>query len=630
VDIAMTILDINNVTKAFGADVILEGLSFKVNRGEKVGLVGENGSGKTTLFRMIVGTEETSGGTIARVGSPRIGYLAQELAYNEENTVYEEILDVFAPVRKLGEELKEVEASMGDAEVASDERRFRAVMDRYGEFLEEFERLGGYTFEQRIEAVLDGLRLSGMRDRRVESLSGGEKNIVALAKVLLEEPDLLLLDEPANHLDFEGLEWLEEFLRNYGKTVILVSHNRYLLDRVVDRILEIEDRRITVYSGNYSAYRAEKMRNLLKQRASYESQQKEIRRIEEIIRRYELWARRSMDPFHARQARRRQKMLDRMERVERPSLDRKRIAPIFGFEERSGRIALELKGYSRAFGDKVLFQDVELHLSFGDRVGLLGANGTGKTTLFKDIVAQASWENPSLRIGPKTVVGYYAQEHETLDLQRAILEEVRWEKGLTKDQAFSILSKFLFRWEDVDRKVGTLSGGEKSRVQLAKLMVSGANLLLMDEPTNHLDIQSREQVEEALEEFEGTIFVISHDRYFLDRIVDRIVEIRNPNLAEYPGNFSYFWERKRAERKVGVSAERKRPVSRKTRRSPKPAVSPEPEQIETKIDELEEEKLKLEEALASSYRSREYKRGEKIGQRLRRLEDELERLYVAL
>ena len=626
----MTILDINNLTMAFGADVILEGLFFKVNRGEKVGLVGENGSGKSTLFRMIMGIEEPSSGTITRAGSLRAGYLAQELAYNAENTVYEEILDVFAVVRRLGEEIKRVEASMGDTEVASDERRLQAAMDRYGGLLEEFERTGGYTFEQRIESVLDGLRFSGMRDRRVGSLSGGEKNIVALAKVLLEEPDLLLLDEPANHLDFEGLEWLEEFLRNYDKTVILISHNRYLLDRVVDRILEIEDRRITGYSGNYSAYRAEKMRNLLKQRASYESQQKEIRRVEEIIRRYELWARRSMDPFHARQARRRQKMLDRMEKVERPSLDRRRIKPAFELEGRSGRIALELKGYSRAFGEKVLFQDVELHLSFGDRVGLLGANGTGKSTLFKDIVAQAAWENPVLRIGPKTQIGYYAQEHETLDPQRSILEEVRWEKGLTKDQAFAILSKFLFRWEDVDRKVGTLSGGEKSRVQLAKLMVSDVNLLLMDEPTNHLDISSRERVEEALEAFEGTLLVISHDRYFLDRIVDRIVEIRTPALVEYPGNFSYFWERKRAERRAEAPVERKRPVVRKAKKPPKPAVMPEPDDIETKIDELEEEKLKLEGALASAYRSREYKRGDKIGQQLRRLEDELERLYVAL
>lgn len=627
--ITMTILELNNITKAFGADTILENISLKINRGEKVGLVGENGSGKSTLFKMIVGMEEITEGTIIGSRHLKIGYLAQELKYNEENTVYQEILDVFSPIRRVEEELKDVEAMMGDAEIATDERKLQTVMNRYGQLLEDLERMGGYTCDQRIEAVLEGLRLSAMRDQRIESLSGGEKNIVALARILLEEPDVLLLDEPANHLDFEGLEWLEEFLRSYDRTVILVSHNRYLLDRVVDRILEIEDRKITAYSGNYSAYRAEKMRNLLKQKAAYEGQQKEIRRIEEIIRRYELWARRSMDPFHARQARRRRKMLDKMDKVQRPTLDRRRINPSFDFEERTGRIALELKGYAKAFGDKTLFQDVDLHISFGDRVGLLGANGTGKTSLFRDIVEGASWEHPVLRIGPKTRLGYYAQEHEILNPERSILEEVRWERGLTKDQAFTVLSRFLFRWEDMDRKVETLSGGEKSRVQLAKLMISDANLLLLDEPTNHLDIQSREQVEEALEEFEGTIFVISHDRYFLDRIVDRIVEIRTPHLAEYPGNFSYFWEKRKTKQRTVAPEGKKRPVRRRKRSLERP-IPIAPERIEEKIEELEKEKLKLERALASTYRNREYKRGEKISQRLRRLEDELEKLYVAL
>lgn len=620
----MTILEINNITKAFGANIILKNISFKVNEGEKVGLIGENGSGKSTLFKMIIGLEAITGGVITRPKGLRVGYLAQDLMYTEGNTVYQELLSVFRPARRLREELEALEAAMN--EPGADERRLQRDVDRYGRLLEEFERLGGYACEHRVEAVLNGLRLSSLRAQRVESLSGGEKNIVGLAKILLEDPDLLLLDEPANHLDFEGLAWLEEFLQNYDKTVILISHNRYLLDRVVGRVLEIEDRQVAAYPGNYSAHRAAKLRNLIKQRAAYDDQQKEIRRMEEMIERFERWG----GEKNFRRARHRQKMIDRMEKIDRPDLDRRRIDFNVGFGERSGRIALELRGYSRAFGDRVLFQGVDLLLSFGDRVGLLGANGTGKTTLFRDIVEEARWDHPVLRVGPRVRVGYYAQEHGTLNFDRSILEEMRWHTGLSAEAAFKALSRFLFRWEDMNKRIGSLSGGEKSRVQLARLMVSDANLLLLDEPTNHLDIHSREQVEEALEEFEGTLLVISHDRYFLDRIVDRVVEIRNPHLVEYPGNFSYFWERKRAERVAGTPTRKRQPVARRRERPAERPVAAESEQVEKKIEEMEAEKLTLEGMLAEAYRVRDFKRGEKVSQRLRRLEDQIERLYETL
>ena len=621
--VTMTVLEVNNLTKAFGADTILEGVSFKVKQGERVGLIGENGSGKSTLLKMIVGIEEVTGGTITKPKGLRVGYLAQHMTYREGNTVHEEILDVFSAVRKLRAELEDLEAEMARSETASDEDRLRKTMARYGRLVEAFDRLGGYTYEQRIEAALEGLGISAMRDRRIGSLSGGEKNVVALARMLLEEPDILLLDEPGNHLDFEGLAWLEGFIRNYGKTAILVSHDRYLLDRTVERIVELEDRKAAAYSGNYSTYRAEKLRNLIKQKAAYEDQQKEIRRLEEMIKRFEL-----MGGERAyRQARSRQKMLDRMDKIERPGLDRGRIDPGFGFEERSGRITLEFRGYSKAFGDRVLFQDVDMLLSFGERAGLLGANGSGKTTLFKDILEQGAWENQVLRIGPKTKIGYYAQEHETLNPERSILEEVRREKGLTRDQAFTVLSKFLFRWEDMDRKVKTLSGGEKSRVQLAKLMVSDANLLLLDEPTNHLDIQSREQVEEALEEFDGTVLIISHDRYFLDRIVDRIVEVRNPDLLCHAGNFSDFWEKKSSEQGRAAPTKKKRTAARKKTAQPP---SDDSAEIEEKIEEMEAEKLRLERALAEAYRNRDYKGGEKLSRQLRMLEDRLEELFDLL
>ncbi len=626
----MTLLEVNNVTKAFGANIILKNISFKVNEGEKVGLIGENGSGKSTLFKMIAGIEAITGGVITRPKGLRVGYLAQDLMYTEGNTVHQELLSVFRPARRLRGELEALEAAMNEPGV--DERRLQKDVDRYGRLLEEFERLGGYACEHRIESVLDGLRLSALREQRIESLSGGEKNIVGLAKILLEDPDLLLLDEPANHLDFEGLAWLEEFLQNYDRTVILISHNRYLLDRVVGRVLEIEDRQVAAYPGNYSAYRAAKLRNLIKQKAAYDDQQKEIRRMEEMIERFERWG----GEKNFRRARHRQKMIDRMEKIDRPDLDRRRIDFNVGSGERSGRIALELRGYSRAFGGRVLFQGVDLLLSFGDRVGLLGANGTGKTTLFKDIVEEARWDHPALRVGPRVRVGYYAQEHETLNFDRSVLEEMRWH-GLSAEAAFRVLSRFLFRREDMGKRIGSLSGGEKSRVQLARLMVSDANLLLLDEPTNHLDIHSREQVEEALEAFEGTLLVISHDRYFLDRIVDRIVEVRNPCLVEYPGNFSYFWEKKRAEqrmdhsgRRAGTPARKRQPATGRRERPAERPVAAGSERVEKKIEALEAEKLTLEGMLAEAYRARDFKRGEKVSQRLRRVEDQIEQLYEAL
>jgi ATP-binding cassette subfamily F protein 3 len=522
----MTILDINNVTKFFGPRVVLSQVSFKVNKAEKVGLIGENGSGKSTLLKMIVGEESIDEGVIAVPGKTGIGHLAQHLSYGADNTVLEEIMSVFDHLKTLESELQEAEAEMATLKEVNLEKG----LARYSRLAERFEREGGYQYEHKSAAVIEGLRITRLTSQQMDSLSGGEKNIVALAKVLLEEPEILLLDEPANHLDFEGLAWLEEFLKNCEQTVILVSHNRYLLDRVVGRIVELEDCGANTYPGNYSSYRARKMRDLIKQKAAYEDQQKEIQRLEEMVKRFEHWAHITDNARHARQARNKQKVIDRMDRIDRPGLDRGKIDPSFDFADRTGKIALELKKYSKRFGDKVLFEDVDLSLTFGDRVGLLGANGTGKSTLFKEIMADGAWDNSVIRVGPRTKIGYYSQEHETLEFSRTILEEIPWESGLTKDQGFTALSRFLFDWEDLDKRIGTLSGGEKSRVQLAKLMVADVNFLLMDEPTNHLDIPSREQVEEALDDFEGTMLVISHDRYFLDRIVSRVVEISNPDL----------------------------------------------------------------------------------------------------
>jgi ATP-binding cassette subfamily F protein 3 len=445
----MTILEAHNVCKYYDTDPVLRNISFKINKGEKVGLIGTNGCGKSTLLKLIADIEDLNGGSIVRGKDVRVGYLAQALEYGADHTVSQEIATVFEQVAALAVQLQKLEEQMADD--AAD------LLEEYGRLSAQFERLGGYDCEHRSAAVMDGLGLNALRDRRVATLSGGEKNIVALAKILLQEPDILLLDEPANHLDFEGLEWLENFLANYDRTVVLVSHNRYLLDRVVERVFEIEDGRLTQYVGNYSSFCATKMKNLLVQRASYEDQQKEAQRLEAMIDRLKLWG-------QYRAANSRQKMLDRMERIDKPDLDRQGIDPHFGFTRGGGRIALELKGYCKAYGDQVLFDRVDLRLDFGERVALLGPNGSGKTSLFKDIVGQAAWDYAPLRLGRQTRIGYYAQEHETLDPENGVVDEVRSTGGVSYDQALTLLTRFLFEPDEMERKIKNLSGGEKSRV----------------------------------------------------------------------------------------------------------------------------------------------------------------------
>ena len=597
----MTILELHHIAIDYGAQDVLVDVSFKINKGEKVGLIGDNGCGKTTILKLIAGIETPVSGTVSKVKGISTGYLAQHLKFQAGRRVEEEIASVFEAVNQMQHKMRELEAQMANG--ASDQ--INAVMEQYGRLQEAFERADGYACQAKIDAVIDGLGIGAWRDQSVNVLSGGEKNLVGLAKILLGEPDLLLLDEPGNHLDFEGLAWLETFLQNLDRTVILVSHDRYMLDRVVNRIVEVEDGKASTYMGNYSSYCAEKMRQLLLQKAAYDNQQKEIQRLEEMIKRFELWG----GEKNIRRARNKGKMLDRIDRIHRPVMDRQRIDPAFGAIQGSGKIALELRKYGRKAGQRTLFRDVDLLVQSGERVGLVGDNGTGKSMLFKDIVAEAAWEHPTMRIGPRIKLGYYAQEHETLNDNRTILEEICLSGELNRDQGGGVLSRFLFSWRDLDKKVGNLSGGEKSRVQLACLMVSGANMLLLDEPTNHLDIASREQVEDALEVFDGTLIVISHDRYFLDKIAERVIEVRDMNLESHVGNFSDFWAKWRSDKTPDGEFD---------------------SEVEKQIEVLEDEKLRLERGMASAFEKRDFKRGDRLSRRLRLVEQQIETLYGAL
>jgi len=412
---------------------------------------------------------------------------------------------------------------------------------------DEFERLDGYRYESRAREALSTLGLDEADfDLPVGALSGGQKKMVGLAKLLVRGCDLLLLDEPDNHLDLRGKAYLERFIADFAGTVVIVSHDRYLLDETVRLVAEVENGRLAVYPGNYSAYAVEKQLRLLRQQQRYEAQQKEIARIEAAIARFELWAGMVVDERHARQARSRKKMLARMDRVEKPVLERRRMGlELNGW--RGSRKVLEINDLDKVFAPvsgegeaQIILAGLNLLIWHGERVGLLGSNGAGKSVLMRCILGQEELSGGVIKIGPSVRVGTYAQEHETLDLDKTLVDEVRQVKPMYEGQVVRILGRFLFPYEVVRKRVRDLSGGERSRLQLAKLMLSEANFLLLDEPTNNLDLLSREVLENALDEFEGTLLVISHDRYFLDRVVDRIVELEDGALLEYPGDYTYY------------------------------------------------------------------------------------------
>ena len=544
----MIILSAQHIAKSFGVNAVLRDVSLTVQQGDRIGLVGVNGCGKSTLMRILAGLDAQDGGEISLVRGLRVGYLAQQNMVTSGETVWNELQKVYEQVFAMEKKLRELEDEMAHAH--TDAQRFAQLSADYDRLTQRFEEADGYSWKSMVSGVLNGLGFKPAQyDQCVDSLSGGEQTRLCLARLLLQKPDLLLLDEPTNHLDMETLQWLENYLAAYKGSVLVISHDRYFLDHVCTGIVEILMGASEQYNGNYTRYIAQRQERFESRMRAYEIQQKEIERQQAIIARYRMFNREKS----IRAAESREKALDRMEKLEKP-VDERAIRFSFEARRRTGEDVLQLTEISKSFGKKHLFHDLTLRVRAGDRVALIGPNGVGKSTLIKIIVGEEQSDTGFIRYGSNVDIGYYDQHQSTLHADKTALDEI-WDRFPQMEQSNvrGALGMFLFTGDDVFKPIHTLSGGEKGRVALTALMLRKDNLLLLDEPTNHLDMDSREVLEDALTDFGGTIITVSHDRYFINRIANRIIEMQPDGVTEYIGNYDDYIERK--NRPVAVEAE---------------------------------------------------------------------------
>ena len=529
----MGILKVMNLAKSFGIDELFKDVNFEVRGSDKVGLVGANGAGKTTLMRIILGEEEADSGTVQLDAAESIGYVEQQADFGE-GTLYDEFLRAFADIIELAQRKRQLEKAIAQS---ADE----ALLDTYGKVVERFEQLNGYEFESRIKRVAYGLGFSDDDlQKDVQHFSGGQKTRICLAKALLREPEFLFLDEPTNHLDIAMIEWLEGFLRTYRGGVLIISHDRYFLDKVATRIVELDNHTAVTYEGNYTYFMRVKTARREALKSAYDKQQEQIKKTEEYIRKYKAG-------IKSKQARGRQSQLNRLERIVLPP--EAAAFNYFAFHkppECAQRVA-ELEEVGFSYGAEPVFKDVSLLIRNGDGVALVGPNGAGKTTLLKILVGELEAGQGRIKIGSRVKIGYFSQQHEGLHMDMTVLDEIMYTYGVDEEQARRYLGAFLFHGDEVLRKIGDLSGGEQSRVAFLKLMLTGANFLVLDEPTNHLDIPAREAVEEALMAYPGTFLTVSHDRYFLAKVANCTLELETGGLTEYNGGYEYYLLKKTAQ-----------------------------------------------------------------------------------
>ncbi|PEE61961.1 ABC transporter ATP-binding protein [Bacillus thuringiensis] len=582
----MTICSVNNVKKSFGGNIIFENISLEIKNGERVGLVGRNGSGKTTIFGLLTGMESLDAGAIHMKKGTRIGHVAQIPKFDEVLTVYDVLSSAFKVEKELEKEMHALEKNMAEEQEQSS---LQKLMERYGIIQEKFAFLGGYEIEANIMKVANGLQVTDLFSRVFTELSGGEQTKVSLAYMLLQKPDLLLLDEPTNYLDLFAVEWLEQFLKEYTGTVMVISHDRYFLDEVVTKIFDLEDGEIHVYHTNYSQFVEEKEERLLQEFQAYQEQQKKIKKMKEAIKRLREWANQANPPnegLHKR-ARNMERALERIEKLKRPILERKQMGLQFEGQERSGKDVVVMKEVSKGFAGRPLFEQANLHVRFQERAAIVGRNGTGKTTLLKLLLKEINPDVGEIRIGSSVKIGYLSQ-HTYGNVKSNVLEAFREYVAVTEGEARHILAKFLFYGPAVFKKVTQLSGGEKMRLRLAQLMYQDINFLILDEPTNHLDIESREVLEEALEQYNGTILAVSHDRYFLNKLFEKTYWIDECKLFEFAGN--YAWARQKWEEKLEKQVIKQKRQGRKS-----VEMVPVKEKKARNLEEIENELMHVEE-----------------------------------
>ena len=539
----MISVSLSNVSLILGAHPVFENLAWTIQHDQKIGLVGLNGAGKSSLLRLIVGefTPEP-GGTIVKAKGVSLGYLPQQPEFKWDQSVFQVALSGNPRWPEVVSTLERIEIELEDPQVYNNTKALTRALENQQKYLDEYLALGGDGYPSQVRRILTGLGLPEDEfEKPVEALSGGQKKLVGLARLLLARPSVLLLDEPDNHLDLDGKEFLERLIVEYPGAVVIVSHDRYLLDAVVTHIAEVEDGRIFTYAGDYSSYILDKEERLARQEELFQVQQREISRLEMAMKRYKLWVIQN-DKFasriHAIEAR-----LGRMEKLDRPILERRQMGLELSGWRGSNKV-LELAHLEKRYGNQSVLRSINLLIQHGERVGLIGANGAGKSVLLRLILGAETPDDGEIYIGPSILPGYYAQEHETLDLEQTLIDTVRRavpaNGSMSESNAVSFLNRYLFSYRQVHQPIKELSGGERSRLQLALLVLSGANFLLLDEPTNNLDIASAEVLENALSDFVGTVLVISHDRYFLDRTVNRLLVLENGQLVEYLGGYSDY------------------------------------------------------------------------------------------
>lgn len=547
------ILACQNISKAFGVEQILKDISFHIEEKEKIAIVGINGSGKTTLLKIIMGEETADSGQVVLSKDTTVGYLSQHQDISFDNTVYAEMLETKKHILEMETKIRQLELDMKHAEG----EKLENILETYNRLSSKYDRENGYAYESEITGVLKGLGFDKSDyDRHINTLSGGQKMRIALGRLLLTKPDIIILDEPTNHLDMNSIAWLESFLASYTGSVIIVSHDRYFIDKIATKVIEIDNTKGIIYHGNYTYYAGKRAEIRASQMKAYLNQQAEIKHQEDVITKLKQFNREKS----IKRAESREKMLDKIERLEKPTEVASEMRLSLTPSVESGNDVLAITGLTKSFGTNNLFTGLDMEVKRGEHVALIGGNGTGKTTILKIINRLESKDDGNIALGSRVKIGYYDQEHQVLSLHKTIFEEISDAyPDLNNTRIRNVLAAFLFTGDDVFKKIGDLSGGERGRVSLAKLMLSPANFLILDEPTNHLDIQSKEILEEAIRNYTGTVLFVSHDRYFINRVSTRIVELKDKKLFSFIGDYNYYESHK--ENVYGVADNKANPFT---------------------------------------------------------------------